>query len=307
MSEFFIIAVCLVAGVIVKRLQWLPARAPFLLNEFIIYVALPAVILRNLPQISINQDVVFPVLLPWFLIAVASIAILILGKYYAWDTQTRACLLLTACLGNTSYLGFPMVHAIFGAEALPYAIIYDQIGNFVPLAVFGSIVIAFASGSDTNSVAILKRIFGFPPFIALLLALPLDHAGLTDVLKPLLTILGGFMMPLAMFLVGLQLTPRVASNYRKPLLWGLAIKLGFMPLLALFVAVLIYGVPSGTNSLPLLAKTTLFEAAVPPMVTAGVMAAAAGLAPGLAVAMLGIGLLLALLLLPLWALFLQIL
>ncbi len=305
MIQLIVIGSCLMFGALVKRFKLLPKSAPFALNQFIIYVALPAVILRNLPHIEIDHDVLFPAILPWILISLSSGLILVLSKQYQWDTQTRACLLLTAGLGNTSYLGFPMVEVLLGNEALPYAIIYDQIGSFVPLAVLGTIVIAHASGDDTQPWAILKRIVTFPPFIALIVALPLHNLGVTQNLSGLLNVLGKLMMPVAMFLVGLQLSARVDRQDRTGLCWGLGIKMILMPMTALLFVFITYGLPGNQSSLELVAKVSVFEAAVPPMVTAGVMAAAAKLAPRLAVAMVGIGLLLAFVLLPLWSLILH--
>lgn len=72
------------------------------------------------------------------------------------------------------------------------------------------------------------------------------------------------------------------------------LKLAVMPALALLLVPVL-------NLHGSMARVTVLEAAMPSMVTAGALAIAHGLAPRLAAAMVGYGLLLSLLTLPLWA------
>jgi predicted permease len=80
----------------------------------------------------------------------------------------------------------------------------------------------------------------------------------------------------------------------KPLATGLLLKLAVMPALALLV---VRAQGMGGD----MARTTVLESAMPPMVTAGALAISHRLAPRLAAAMVGYGLLLSLLTLPFWA------
>jgi predicted permease len=50
------------------------------------------------------------------------------------------CLILTAGLGNTSFLGFPIIEALYGQEGMKTAILVDQPGTFVVLSTLGIIV-----------------------------------------------------------------------------------------------------------------------------------------------------------------------
>jgi predicted permease len=43
-------------------------------------------------------------------------------------------LILTAGLGNTSFLGFPIIEALYGQEGMKTAILVDQPGTFVVLS-----------------------------------------------------------------------------------------------------------------------------------------------------------------------------
>jgi predicted permease len=202
---------------------------------------------------------------------------------------------MVAVLGNTSYLGFPLVQAGFGAEALPYAVIYDQLGTFLILATYGAVIIGIYGGHQPATVgAICKRIYQFPPFIALCAALLFNYLGVIYPmwLKEALAIIGKSMLPLAMFTVGLQLTLKYPAEQLKLAAYGLTLKMVIAPLVTLFILVVV-----GQQGMAL--KVAVLESAMPPMVTAVVMAMASGLAPRFCAAIVSLGMLVAFLWLPL--------
>ncbi len=304
MNDFIIIGIFLLLGTLVSHLRWLPESAPLKLNQFVIYVSLPAIILLRIPELELNKQILLPMIMPWVLITLTALSIRQLGKHYHWPRDVVGCLMMVVPLGNTSYLGFPMVKAFFGDEALPYAIIYDQIGNFIGLAVYGSIVIAHYSGEDGNNTsvtALLKRIFSFPPFLALISALAFKGWSYPPALTITLQALAITMVPMTMFIVGLQLRLKVPRELMAPLKWALTLKLLVMPTIAALICLAI----NRFEPLNLAAKITIFESAMPPMVTAGVLAIAAQLSPRLAVAAVGLGLLCSALTLPLLYLLLR--
>ncbi|CAA0106076.1 Uncharacterised protein [BD1-7 clade bacterium] len=295
MHSFIEILIFLALGIGVQRWMRLPAVTPLKLNQFVINVTLPAVVLLNIPQLAIDRELLFPMFAGWLAVAMCAAAVMIASRLLGWRREVTGCLLLVAVLGNTSYLGFPMVVTLFGNSGLGYAIIYDQLGNFVPLAVYGTIVVALFSPRDEKiSVPlVLRRILSFPPFVALLIALfvPLDYPRW---LESLLSYVSLTMVPLTMFIIGLQFRLRVDPHDRVPLLLGLTIKMVLAPLV-----VLLFGWQLGYRGEIL--GVTVFEAAMPTMVTAGAMAIAANMAPRLSIAMIGIGLISGFVLLPLYA------
>ena len=85
--------------------------------------------------------------------------------------------------------------------------------------------------------------------------------------------------------VGLQLKIRLPGRYVAPFCHGLLVKLILAPLLALAII-------NGFNLHNDAAVIAVFEAGMPPMVTGGALAIAAGLAPELAAALVGWGIVL---------------
>jgi predicted permease len=140
----------------------------------------------------------------------------------------------------------------------------------------------------------LLRVAKFPPLWALVLGFSVMPAQPPSWIAGGLQRLSDALLPLAMLTIGLSVRLTLPREELKPLAAGLLLKLVLMPLLAVGLARLL-----GLDGE--MARATVLEAAMPSMVTAGALAIAHNLAPRLAAAMVGYGLLLSLLTLPLWA------
>lgn len=302
MTNFIVIIAFIALGALAKRFLSLPDKAPLWINQFIIFVSLPAVILRQLPSLQFRADAILPIISPWIFFVATLIAVHLVSERMQWPRDVKGALLMLIPMGNTSYLGYPMVRAFFGEKGMPYAIVFDQIGNFLLLAIFAPIILARfgTQATDTSWRAIGRRIVSFPPFIALCVALLLlREVTLPATIDSGLMLLGQTMAPLAMFIIGLQLSARVPRELRAPLTFALGMKLVASPLLALGLCAAAASVTfAGDDILAL--QVTVFEAAMPTMVTAAILAMAGGLAPRLCTAAVGFGLCCSLLSLPLW-------
>jgi predicted permease len=105
--------------------------------------------------------------------------------------------------------------------------------------------------------------------------------------------LSGAMLPLVMLAVGFSLRFQLPLAEIRALTLGLTLKLLLLPMLV-WACSLLAGL-SGD-----MLDVNVLETAMPPMITAAVLAIAHGLAPRLAAAMVGYGILAAMLTLPLW-------
>lgn len=295
MQNFLIIVIFLSLGALARRIFTLPEKAPIYINHFIINVALPAVILLKLPELPLDKTVLLPMLVPWLVALPLVGSVVAFARYRGWPRDVIGALVMLVLFGNSSYFGFPMVRAFFGDDAMPYAIMFDQLGNFVMLAIFAPLILARFNPTDkpASGFAMVRRIFSFPPFIALLVALLLNGVHYPAWVSMPLGWLSHLLAPLAMFIVGLQLKWHVPNDLRQPLLVVLAARLVISPLLALSFCLL-----SGHTDLAV--RVTIFEAGMPTMVTAAIMAMTANLAPRLCTAAVGFGLGTSLLTLPLW-------
>src|SRR5699024_2380549 len=133
----------------------------------------------------------------WLVMALA-------GRLFGWSRGKTGALVLTAGFGNTAFVGYPLIEALHGHEALGLAVIADQFGSFVMLSTFGLVAAALYSGQRVKVFSILRRVLVFPAFWALLLALALRAAGeAPTILLELSQRLGVTLTPLALFSIGL--------------------------------------------------------------------------------------------------------
>lgn len=293
MHNIIFILVLLLIGKGISRLRAFPPETFAVLANFIIYIALPAVILLKIPGLALSREILGPIALPWIMLALSAAAVLAIGRTAGWSRSTVGALLLVVPLGNTSFLGIPMIQLFFGEEGLPYALLYDQFGTFLALATYGSVVVAFYAGAEPPTAAsIARRVITFPPFIAFLAALLLHGVEYPPVVAKILHDLAATLVPVVMIAVGFRMVLRLPRSELAPLTAGLGLKLVAAPLLALGFCRL-----AGWDSLPL--RVAIVEAGMPPQVTAGAVAIAAGFAPELVAALVGYGILISFATLPL--------
>jgi predicted permease len=293
MENFVITITLLLIGMALKRIPVFSAETGNVLNLIVIYISLPALVLLKIPELVFSRDLLVPALMPWGMLLFSCVLIVILSRLLRWQRATTGCLLLLIPLGNTSFLGIPMVKAFFGENAIPYALLYDQLGSFLALATYGSLVLALYGTGDSRPTpgSVVKKVISFPPFIALMLALVLKPFPYPPVAVSFLRILAATLVPLVMIAVGFQLTLRLGREVTSQLCLGLSIKLIAAPLAALFFCKI-----SGLEGEAV--QVSIFEAGMPPMVSAGALAILAGLSPALTAALVGIGIVLSFATLP---------
>jgi hypothetical protein len=293
MDNFYLVLAYLVIGFLLRRLPAMPENSGIVLNIYVLYVALPALILKNVPLLQFSSALLIPALTPWLLLVAVVAMVMLLSKLFGWSREVTGALLIVLPLGNTSFLGFPMTQALFGSSAMPYAVVYDQVGSFIALATYVTIVAAIYSPqvSQPTVKGIIVKIISFPSFIALAVGLLLRNASMPPLADALIANLAATLVPVVMIAVGFQLSFRFSKNEISPLLSALTIKLLMMPLLA-------WAIWTSLGQTGLAVDVSIFQAAMPPMISAGAIAIMAGLAPRLVSGIIGLGILIGLMSLP---------
>ncbi len=145
----------------------------------------------------------------------------------------------------------------------------------------------------------MARISSFPPLIALALAVPLNWVTYPVLLDGLLHGLGATLAPLALVSVRLQLRLEQLAGRYVPLAMGLGHKLVLAPLL---LTLFFVGVLSHEDTMT---RVTLFEAAMGPQIGDAILAMQYGLNAPPITLMVGVGITLSFLTLPIWYLALR--
>lgn len=285
MSNLILLACCFIAGIILRRLRRMPEQAPVTLNSFIIHVSLPALTLLYIHDLRFSGDVLLVAAMAWLVFGLSAGFFWLVGRWLDLPRATVGALMLVGGLGNTSFFGLPMVEAYYGQSGLATAIVADQLGSFFTLSVLGITVAGIYSSGRPTASEIALRIVRFPPFIALLLALLLIPVEYADWFSTLLKRLGDTLAPLALLSVGLQLRLGHVAEHGRNLVLGLGFKLILAPLAIYLLYVQLFGAQGQAI------QVTLFEAAMPPMITAAIVANEHDLDPDLANLMVAVGLL----------------
>lgn len=292
MEQFAFIIALLAIGILLQKAD-APADFAKSLNFFVLYVSLPATVLLQVPKIHLDMSALGVVLIPWVLLPITVAIVLMMTKNQ--PKEVRAALLLVLPLGNTSFVGIPIVQTLLGDAAIPYVLMYDQFGTFLILSLYGSAVLARYETGQIHKRVILKKLFLFPPFLMLLLAI--SWGEMPSLVIPYLQILSATLVPVALVSVGYSLRFRGDMDY--PLFTqALSVKLIVMPLIA-------FGFLWGMGTEPLALKTAVLESGMPSMITAGALAIAAGFAPALSAALVGYGIIISLVTLPIIAYLLE--
>jgi len=294
MDALVLLIFCFLFGMLARKLELLPSSTPMVLNGFIINLSMPAITFYYIHKMQFDTSLLFPVFMPWIHFGLAFFLFRFIAKRMNYDKKTTGAIILTAGLGNTSFVGFPLITAYFGAEYLGVGVLVDQPGTFLVLSTLGIATAAIYSSGAISAMGLLKKVFTFPPFQAMLLAVLLRSFEIPEYAQLSMKTLGLTITPLAMVSVGYQLKFVKSPGIIKKLFFGLGYKLFLAPaFFYLLYVVIMCG--SGINM-----QVTLFEAAMAPMITAGIVSIQYGLDEELAVMMLGVGIPLSLLTAPVW-------
>lgn len=280
MNAFVLIGACLALGLVLQFSRLAGERTAAGLNRYVISVALPALVLHEIPNLTLNHDALLPVMVAWCVMLATGVTVWLVSRLCQWSRSVTGCLLLLLPLGNTGFVGIPLIDALVGGAGVPYAILYDQFGTFLALNTLGIAVALGFSGGHKSVGNVVLAIVLFPPFVALVLAfclLPWSYPGWLD------WVLGWVawtLVPVVMVAVGIGWQLQLERAYLGVFAFALSMLLIAKPALAWLVG-------SALSEPGLALKVTVLEAGMPAMISAGVLAMRYDLAPRLAASLVG--------------------
>jgi predicted permease len=298
MNNYVLLGVCFLLGIILRRSGRLPDNAAAALNGFVVHISLPALTLTYVHDLDLDTNLILPALMAWLMFGMGCGFFWLAGRMMGFSGPTIGGLMLTGGLANTSFIGLPMIDTFYGAEFLGLGILIDQVGSYFVLSTLG-ILVASIYGSDDSghgvtAQTVIRKIVLFVPFQAFVLALVLIPFDYPVWLDELLKRLGATLIPLALVSVGYQLRLSQVRGKTRALATGLVFKLALGPALILFLYAGLLGAEG-----PVL-RVTVFEAAMAPMIGASIVALDHDLDPPLLTLMIGVGIPLSFLTLPVW-------
>jgi predicted permease len=295
MNNIALLLVCLAIGVTLREFGRLPDNAPTTINGYIVNVALPALIFQQIHVVRFHANLALAILMPWILFGASVGLFWLIGERLNLPRKTTGALAVVGGLGNTSFLGLPMIESFFGEGGMQTGILIDQFGSYLVLSTAGIALVCAFAGGHVSRLDMMRRIATFPPLIALVGALALTPFTYPPLVSSVLARLAATLAPLALISVGLQLRLGEIAGRTSLLALGLGYKLVAGPLIILALYAGLIGLRGETTEL------TVFEAAMPPMIGGAIVAMQYGLDAKLITLMVGIGTVAGFLTLPFWA------
>lgn len=297
MASIYLIFICLFVGYALKRFHLVESNRFKVLNTLVIYVGLPALTLHFIPKVELNPELIYPIMMPWLNILFSWLLFAFIGYKLKWSKALTGAIIIMAGFGNTSFVGIPVIQALYGAEGIKTVLMVDQPGSFVALTTLGIFLAnVYANRHKITAQGILKNIAKFPPFIAFVVSFVLNimHVSIPVDIDTMLSILGGLVVPLALISVGMQIKLDFRSVHWKYVWLTLGFKLLLFPAVIFTLYFFVFQQRGQVIDI------TVIESAMAPMITAGIIAINYGLKPRFCSLILSVGLLVSFVTIPIW-------
>lgn len=259
-------------GVLLRRFGALTAEDARPINNVIIYAGLPALIFRAVYPAHLDVSLAVVAAVAWAVFAISAGAGWGLSRLLRLPDAVAGGFILTAALGNTGYIGYPIAQALLGEEGLVQAVFYDVFGTVAALLLVGLFVAERMGEGHAPSVNPLKEALTFPAVIAVAVALlaRVVPVAVPGVVSDGLDALANLVVPLIMVSVGLSLRPRSLRRHARELLAVSAVRLALAPVAAIAIA-------SAVIADPQTARLVVLQAGMPSMMLSLVIGARFGL------------------------------
>jgi predicted permease len=259
------------------------------LVEFVIYFSLPAVVFAKIYPLDLTYETLELIFMFNTIIIGNLILSYFIAKLFKLDKITLATFVIIATFGNTSFIGFSYIDSFYGQDYVVYALIYDLFGSFLLLVSLGMIIINWGSSQHVNFKGIVKSVIFFPPIVMFFLTVIIKFVPVPTFLLNTSETIGNTLVPIAMIAIGMKLELKNIFYKIKLVSVAIIIKMLVVPVIVLIAFSIFYNLEDTWS------KTTILEAAMPPMTMAVVLAIKGGLDEKLAINALVIGVLLSLL------------
>ncbi|MBI5633645.1 MAG: AEC family transporter [Nitrospirae bacterium] len=242
------------------------------INVMVLNIFLPALCIKTLYTSTIDiETILIPataIVTTLSTLALAVMVYTLLGRIMHLTPREKGVLVISAAFGNVTYLGLPVLTGLYGPGAAKYALFYDLLATTPVLWLAGaSLAARYGENRKMNLRESIMAIISLPPIWGIACGIVFKLAGipLPSFFLKTLDMLGGLVVPLMIFSIGLALTfPRVSHAYA--IIPAVVIKMAVSPFIS-FATAQSLGLQGQALS------STLLEGAMPTMVLSLLIAA----------------------------------
>jgi len=148
-SQIFILAIVVIIGVVAARFKILTPSSKDMLSKVIFNISLPLMLFTNFLKLEATPRLLSN---SFIVLSVAGFVILFLllmgwmtTKIFKFTLREAAVFKAHSMFGNTIFLGFPLINALYGAEGLLYASMFQMVSTLIMWTV-GVLVLTYNSG-----------------------------------------------------------------------------------------------------------------------------------------------------------------
>ena len=301
----------------------LPKRVPTLIGQFLFWIGVPVSIITFLRGADLSGAIWIAPVMAWIAILLGaglawiwiqfklkgglgvvshqqSSSLIPLNQLSgasveSWSKPAQGSFLLSAMVGNTGYLGFPVILALVGEKYFGWALFYDMLGSAIGAYGLG-VVVAARFGTQVKSIWQLVRAILYNPALwSLGLGLGFRQIPLPEVAERSLQGFAWSVIALSLILIGMRLSQLDSWNRLGQVSVSLGIKMLLVPLVLGIVLVQL-----GITGAPQL--VIVLQMGMPPAFATLVLAEVFDLERDFAVTALAVGSIGLLLTLPIWLL-----
>ncbi len=242
MDIMIIIILLILTGYLSKYFNILKESDRTVLNNIVVYIAMPSTIfltiMKNVSPIDLPQFLKLPILIFLTFVLCGMIGYII-GKFLKLNKKSLGGLVLVCALGNTGFLGYPIIYGFYGPDGLTRAIFCDMGSVFASL-LFGT-YIGIKFGENHNDKSVIRELLKFPPlmtgvFSTILVFFGYNICNFPDFFIKTLNYLSNATIPLIMLSLGLSLSP---SSAKFGTMYGIIasfVRLGIAPLIVFILS-----------------------------------------------------------------------
>ena len=232
MLQVFTLFLLMMCGFYARKTRMMGDEAFTGLNRLVLYFAQPALILSSMQQSAspeLIRDLAFVLVLACAVMILSGLAALRLFRHES--APRRSVLTSMSMVSNCGFMGFPVIIAALGEEALIYAVIY--------VAAFQLICWTLGAYVFGGRAAMRpSELFRNPSLLAVIAGLVLFLTGwrLPGFVNDGLSMMGSVTTPVAMFVIGSNLVGLKPSHLSdRPMLAACAMRLIAAPLAVLLL------------------------------------------------------------------------
>lgn len=227
----------LFTGYLLKRRSILRDADIGVINRLILDVTLPAFVFHALYRQRVTPDMMHAAWLFGILQVLVMALLWVPARLLKLPRPVIGTFLLTAVYGNTGFLGYPVVQAIFGKTegAMAAAVVYDQFSMALPVYTVGVAVAMHYGTKHEASWREMLTFFTTPTFLVLIGTLVINalRVPVPSFIAHSAQIVAGATVPLVLLSLGLMLEPAHlrANHYYLPMVLIIVAKMALFPYL----------------------------------------------------------------------------